>query len=111
DEIAPYFKILKSVAALLWISAQADVTFTWAFDFVPPVYSQGITLMSPGASEWGIMEYGIDEWSGGMALQDLIVSTSGYGQYLQIGLQADINGADVALQQFNLYTKIGRMAR
>src|SRR6185503_1342394 len=36
DEIAPYFKILKSVAALLWISAQADVTFTWAFDFVPP---------------------------------------------------------------------------
>lgn len=111
DDIAPYFKILKSIAALLYISAAANVTLTWAFDFVPPIYSQGITLSSPGASEWGIMQYGIDDWSGGLALKDLIVSTSGYGQYLQIGLQATINGADVALQQFNLYTKIGRMAR
>jgi hypothetical protein len=111
DDIAQYYKILKSVAALLWISAEADVTFTWAFDFIPPVYSQGITLTSPGASEWNVMQWGIDDWSGGMALQDLIVATSGYGQYLQIGLQANIDGADVALQQFNLYTKIGRLAR
>ncbi|MDE2097353.1 MAG: hypothetical protein KGL39_08930 [Patescibacteria group bacterium] len=111
EDIAQYFKILKSIAALLYISAAANVTLTWAFDFVPPVYSQGIVLTSPGASQWGIMQYGIDDWSGGLALQDLIVSTSGYGQYIQIGLQATINGADVALQQFNLYTKIGRMAR
>jgi hypothetical protein len=111
DDLAQYFKILKSVAALLWISAAANVTFTWAFDFIPPIYSQGVTLTSPGASEWGIMQYNIDDWSGGEALQDLIVSTSGYGQYIQIGLQATIAGAKVALQQFNLYTKIGRMAR
>jgi hypothetical protein len=111
EDLAQYFKILKSVAALLWISAQADVTFTWAFDFIPPIFSQGVTLTSPGASEWNVMQWGIDGWSGGQALQDLIVSTSGYGQYIQIGLQATISGAAVALQQFNLYTKIGRMAR
>src|SRR6185312_3146097 len=47
DDIAQYFKILKSVAALLWISAAADVTFTWAFDFIPPTYSQSISLTTP----------------------------------------------------------------
>lgn len=111
DEIAQYFKILKSVSALLYTSASTNITFNWAFDFVPPNYSQGIVLSSPGASDWNIMQYGIDGWSGGLALQDLVIATQGYGQYIQIGVQASINGADVALQQFNLYAKIGRMAR
>lgn len=111
DDLNQFLKILKSITALLWVSSSADISVEWGFDFDPTLFSFALSLMNPGSSEWGIMEWGIDEWSGGVSLKDLIAPASGTGQFLRAGVTSVINGQAIALQQFNLFTKIGRMAR
>ncbi len=111
DDLSQYLKLLKSITALIWVSSSADVSITWGFDFNVTQQSYPISLSDPGSSEWGTMEWGLDEWSGGQSLRDVIASASGSGQFIQVGLSSTINGQAIALQQFNLFAKIGRMAR
>lgn len=111
EELSQYIKILKSITSLLWISSAADINLNWAFDFNPELFSYAASLSATGASEYNIAQYGIDQYSGGISLKDIVASAGGSGQFVQVGLSSTINGQALALQQFNLYTKIGRMAR
>lgn len=111
EEVTQYIKILKSITALFWISARADVSVKWDFDFEGIFSSRTTTLLSPGLSEWGIMEWGLFEWGGGLALRHVNVPCDGAGQYIRIGAQTSINGASFAIQQISLFTKIGRLAK
>lgn len=110
EDYSSYLKLLKEFLAIVWITASADMAVKWGLDFSSDFNSQAISLTSSGASEWGIMEWGIDEWSGGLALRNVSLPVSGSGQYFRLGTQATINGSAFAMQQINLYAKIGRMA-
>lgn len=111
SDFSQYLKLLKEFIAIVWITASADVAIKWGLDFNSTFSTQAISLTSSGSSEWGIMEWGIDEWSGGVALRNISLPVSGSGQYFRLGAQATINGSAFAMQQVNLYAKIGRMAK
>lgn len=111
EDVNNYLKLLKSITALVWVSNSADLTLNWGFDFDTTQFSFPLSVANPGASEWGLMEWGLDEWSGGIALKDLIAPASGSGQFVRVGSSSTINGSAFSLQQFNLFAKIGRMAR
>lgn len=111
EEAASYLKILKTITGIFYISQSADLFIKWDTDFQGDFSSVPLHLVSPGTSEWGIMEWGLGEWSGGLALRNVNTPISGNGQYIRVGVYSSINGSSLAVQQLNLFTKIGRMAR
>jgi hypothetical protein len=111
QDAAQYLKILKNISATFWISAGASVAVKWDFDFEGSFSSRTATLLAPGTAEWGIMEWGLFEWGGGVALRHVSIPCSGTGQHIRVGAQTAINGSSFAIQQLNLFTKIGRIAK
>lgn len=111
QDIANYLKLFKSVTCFLWVSSTSDVSISWGFDFDPQFNSLTTSLGANGQSEWNVMQWGIDQWSGGQSLREVEFPVAGSGQYMAIGVSSNINGQAFAIQQLNLYVKIGRMAR
>src|SRR6185312_5528116 len=111
QDIANYLKIFKVITGFFWISNTADVSINWGFDFNPTDNSVTGSATSSGNSEWNIMQWNIDNWSGGQSLRELEFPVFGAGQYSAVGITSTINGQAFSIQQLNLYVKIGRMAR
>lgn len=111
EEAALYLKMAKTLSSTLFISSNSTVAFKWDFDFENSFSSKTKSFTAGSGSEYGIGEYGIAEYSGGISLRTASVPMDGTGQYIRVGIQADIEGSVLALQQLNLYAKIGRLAK
>lgn len=106
----PTLKILKRLNGLFFIQSATDVTFKWAFDFSDTFRKATTTFPSSGeVAEWGVGEWNVDEFGGGVALQEKQVGGSGTGEYIKIGFTVEINAEKVSTQQLTLYAKDGRL--
>ncbi len=110
EDAAQYLKIAKNLNAIIFISSSASVGLKWNFDFTSDFNSTVKNFTGVGTNEWNVMEWGIGQWSGGLSLRTINIPMSGTGQYIRLGLQANINGSQVALQSMNLLVKVGRLA-
>jgi len=110
EQLADRLKMLKRLGAILFVRSNTTVVFKWSADFDEATASMQRTVATGGtASEWNIAEFGLAEWNGGLSLRILKVPARGRAQYFRIGIEADING-EFAVQQAELFTKIGRLA-
>lgn len=109
EDFANRLKILKRLGSILYVRNQTSINFKWYTDFSDDFLAISRTVQGASVSEWGTAEFGIAEYSGGFALRILKVPARGRGQYFRIGIEADVNG-QFALQQAELFTKIGRIA-
>jgi hypothetical protein len=109
EEIGNRLKMLKRLGAILFVRNQTIVTFKWFVDFSTSFKFAQKELAGDAAAEYGTAEFGIDEFSGGLALRILKPPARARGQYFRIGIEADVNG-EFALQQAELFAKIGRLA-
>lgn len=110
EDAAQYIKILKNLTAILYVSSSATIVLKWDLDFQGDFDTRTLTVFAPGTSEWNVMEWGIGEWSGGLALRKIQSQAAGSGQYVRLGMQAGVTG-QTSLQELTMFTKIGRMAR
>lgn len=101
-------KILKRLKAVLYFGGTTALTFTWGVDFQGLSNSKQISLQGV-LSEYGIAQYGINEYGGGAGLTIQGFPLSNSGRWLQFGFFATINGYQVALQQLDAFVKIGAM--
>lgn len=127
EELNSYLKMVKRITSFVFIEKNVTVSYTIAYDFG----LKDFTLQNAGAggvaAEWGTFEWGdngvydindtnavagtdVAEWSGSVALRTIDAPGKGTGQYLQVGMRLDTNSGGFALQQLNLYAKIGRSA-
>lgn len=111
EELANRLKILKRLGAILFVRNETTITFKWNVDFDDGFKFIQRTVRGDAAAEWGSGEWGAAEWSGGLALRILKVPArkGGRGQYFRLGIEATVNGT-FAMQQAELFTKIGRLA-
>lgn len=112
EEVQSYIKILKTINGTVFTGVAGN-TFTvqWDFDFEGNFASSPFAFNGTGvAGEWGIGEWGIMEWGGGASLQRFNIPGSGSGQYIKIGIVVPIDQQTFAIQQINLYAKLGRLA-
>jgi hypothetical protein len=58
--------------------------------------------------EYGIGEYNIAEYSGGIVLDRFTANLGGSGVVMQIGLEADINGNPLSIQKIDIGVKAGK---
>jgi hypothetical protein len=110
EDAAQYIKILKNIRGILYISGSFDAQLKWDLDFEGNFETRSLAIFAPGTSEWNIMEWGVGEWSGGLALRFIQSPAAGSGQYVRVGLQAGVTN-QIAVQELTLYTKIGRLAK
>ena len=103
-------KIPKRLAVLLLGGNGQTMILKWAFDFEDTFNSFSKTIDATGAAEFNVAEFNVDEYGGGSVYNRIKAPMSRSGQLIKFGINITINGAAVALQQIDMYSKIGRIA-
>jgi hypothetical protein len=109
EDLGNRLKMLKRIGSILFVRNNAGVEFKWATDFRDNDESISRIIIDPAASEWNVAEWGLGEWSGGLFLQIFKVPARDVGQYFRVKIETNVTG-QFALQQLELFTKIGRIA-
>lgn len=121
-----HLKILKRIGYVLFTSATLDVILKWGYDFAGLTNTAVFTVDGGITPEYGTAEYGesgtynvsdptavagvnYSEYGGSVLLKLGQQPGSGTGRWLQIGVEAEINGGAFAIQELDAFTKIGRM--
>jgi hypothetical protein len=127
EELNKFLKFVKRVTSFVLIGKNVVVSYKVQYDFGLKEFVLQNSASGGVISEWGTFEWGtngvydntdgtlvagtdIAEWSGSLALRTIDAPGKGSGQYIKVGLVLDTNSGEFALQQLNLYAKIGRQA-
>jgi len=102
-------KILKKLGAVFIGGNNQEVTFKWAYNYEELMEEAQTNLKSEPVSQFNIDEYGVGEYTDGIVLDSINVNTSGNGETVQIGFEAEINGVFVSLQKIDTYYKMGKV--
>ncbi len=133
EESNLYLKFVKRMTSFVLVEANVTVSHTVQYDFGTSTFSVDKTATRARAIEWGQFEWsdgsanssggvwntedptavaGVDiaEWGGGASITTLDVAMKSGGQYIKVGLSLNTNAGTFALQQINLFAKVGRLA-
>ncbi len=109
EDLGNRLKILKRIGAIIFVRNNSGIEFKWGTDFREGSGEVTKEIVDPASSEWNIAEWGVGEWSGGLFLQIIKVPARDVGQYYQVKIETTTTG-QFALQQVELFTKVGRIA-
>lgn len=105
-----FLVIPKRIDGIFFLGQDGTVSIKWAFDFSSSFFIRPVTFTGvANFAEWGEAKWGTDEWGGGAALKETKVAGQGTGEFIKLGAQATIAGGVVAVQQLDLFVKIGRL--
>lgn len=108
-QVRSRIKMLKRLECVFANSGGGALTLKWTYDFADSFSSAQFNLPVTSTAEWGIAEFGLDEWGGGQSIFRSESPASGDGQFIKVGAQIQINGSSFALQHVQLYAKVGRI--
>lgn len=127
QEAAQYIKFVKYLSSFVLVEQNVDVIHKVSYDFGKRSYNIVKSAEGNPSAEYGTAEFGtngvrdytdttlvagtdIAEYSGSFSLRTLKAPGKGSGQFVKVGIRLDTASGDFALQQINLFAKIGRMA-
>lgn len=110
QEANAILKIPKRMKILAYAPAAATVTLKWFFDFKRYLNYAQATFTGDAADEFDVGDYGVAQYNGTLAQRSITVPMSGSGQYILVGIEAEINGAPFAVQSLTIYQVPGRLA-
>lgn len=107
--------ILKKLYATVIGGNNQDIIFKWGYDFTENFNAAYARLPAQSVAEYGTSEYGsngvpVAYYTGGIAVQELVVNPSGSGKVVQTGYEADINGSELSIQKLQVLAKRGRIS-
>lgn len=128
-----YLKFVKRMTSFVLVEANVTVNHSIEYDFGTKSFSFANTAARARTIQWGLFEWsdgsatsaggvydtsdanavaGVDiaEWGGGAAIRTIDVQPRSGGQYIKVGVNLNTNAGTFALQQINLYAKVGRLA-
>ena len=101
-------KIVKKIKPTLIGANDEQVFVKWAYDFDTTFKSYEITVGNQVPSFFGVTEYTVGTFTGGVLTTKPTVNATGSGGVVTIGLEADINGAQLSIQEINVLALIGK---
>ena len=111
EQVSQFIKLAKKFQCLVYGGRGQVMTVKWAFDYLDSFNSTNKTITgTTEISEWNIFEWGTGEWGGGDLFYKIKSALSNSGRVLKIGLDIDVNGSQVSIQQITLQAKLGRIA-
>jgi hypothetical protein len=105
-----YMVFPKRIEGVFFTDENVDINFRWAFDFDDEFKSRTKSFTVPAGSTWGVAEWGTAVWGGGVNLRRGKVAGKGSGEYIKVGITAEVTGSTFAVQQLYVFAKVGRYA-
>ena len=103
-------KMVKKTATTLIAPDNQVVVSRIGYDYSTNYHSNTFVIGSQGSnSQYGIAEYNIAEYTGGVSIKNIINAGSGSGTILQTGFETTIDGAAFSIQRLDVYVKLGKI--
>jgi len=102
-------KIAKRIASTVVGATGQNFVMKIGFDYNTQYRSFPYQLSSGTIYEYNIGEYNIAEYSGGLLIEQIRAPAAGAGAVLQVGFEAEIDGAPLSLQKISTYVKQGKV--
>ena len=99
----------KLKASIIGISSQSIIV-KYGFDYLE-TFRNSVVLLSNNViiSTFNVSQFNIDKYSTGKNTAILDQNIGGNGKSCKIGIETDINGYQVSIQQIELFTKDGKL--
>lgn len=101
-------KLLKNLKITVIGGSATDVTLNWGYDYSYAYKKKRFTLSTQVIAEYNIAEYNVGEFNAGVLVNRPNVNASGGGQVVQLGIEAEVNGASVSIQRMTAQAIVGR---
>ncbi len=101
-------KLLKKLRPTLVGATGATVFMKWAYDLATDFKTYEFTVGNQVPAYYGLDEFAIGEFTGGELTTRNSVQATGNGSIITIGLEADINGSALSLQEINVLALMGK---
>jgi len=101
-------KLLKKLRPTLVGATGATVFMKWAYDLATDFKTYEFTVGNQVPAYYGVDEFAIGEFTGGELTTRNSVQATGNGSIITIGLEADINGSALSLQEINVLALMGK---
>ena len=101
-------KIVKKIKPTLIGANEETVFVKWAYDFDTTFKNYEITVGNQVPSFFGVSEYTVGTFTGGVLTTKPTVNATGSGGVVTIGLEADIDGSQLSIQEINVLALIGK---
>ena len=101
-------KILKKLRPTIVGANSATVFINWAYDLQTAYKTQEYTVGNQQPAYYNISEFNIAEFTGGELASRRAINTTGDGTIITIGMESDINGFPLSLQEINVLVLMGK---
>ena len=111
-------KFLKKLRPTIVGGSGLNIFLKWDYDFGSSYNVAFLTLKDEAKAEFGLKEtpvgvqsvneYTIAQFSDGVLTSKEAINTNGSGGTLSIGMEADINGEELSLQEINVLALVGK---
>jgi len=103
-------KFLKKFNLTIIGGQNTPTTLNWGYDYTANYTKQAFTFGSANIAEYGIAEYNTTaEYTSSILINTPKVNTSGSGEVVTIGLEAEVNGAPFSIQKIDIHALLGRL--
>ena len=102
-------KMLKKIRPTIIGGNNADIFLKWSYDFSTATSTSTFRTSSATPGFYGQSEYNVAEFSEeGTIISRSSINTTGYGSVISVGLETDINGYALSIQEMNVLALIGK---
>jgi len=101
-------KFLKKIRPTIVGGSGLGVSFKWDYDFGSSYNSTILEIDEHPIAEFGVDEFNVGQFSTGVLTSRYSINTNGSGGSLSIGMEVEINGEQLSLQEINVLALVGR---
>ena len=102
-------KMLKKIRPTLIGGNNSDIFLKWSYDFSTDTSSSTFRTSSDTPGFYGQSEYTDADYSAeGITISRNSLNTTGYGSVINVGLETDINGFALSIQEMNVLALLGK---
>ena len=103
-------KFLKKFNLTIIGGKNTPTTLNWGYDYTANYTKQAFTFGSSNTGEYGVSEYNTTaEYTASILINTPKVNTSGSGEVVTIGIEAEVNGAAFSIQKIDIHALLGRL--
>lgn len=104
-------KFLKKINLTTFHGSDARVSLQYAYDYKADYTKRAFSLPTINAAQYNVDEYnsGAEYSTSPVLINTKRINAGGSGSVVQIGLETTVNGKEIAIQQLNVQSLVGRM--
>ena len=103
-------KILKQMKVAVLGGNGQQFSLKIGIDYGSNYSTYPFTVDTGTIYEFGVAEYGLAEYAGGVLIDTIKSSIGSSGNIVQIGFEADVNGTELSVQAIDCFVKTGRIS-